>query len=95
MVYDEKKARLESAHHFILEGREKLSVTGVEEVESFDDTIIVMDTTKGVLVARGQDLHITRLSLDVGELCVEGMIESLTYEQAASERKSLFSRLFR
>ncbi len=95
MVYEEKKARPEAAHHIILEGRENLSVSGVEEVESFDESMIVMDTSKGVLVARGEDLHITRLRLDVGELSVEGMIDSLTYEQAASERKSLFTRLFR
>ena len=54
MQYEEKKLRAETApHHVILEGRESLSVSGVEEVESFDENSIVMSTCKGTLVVRG------------------------------------------
>ena len=70
MPYDEKSIRTDAPHHLILEGREQLSVSGVEEVESFDETQIVMYTTKGTLIVRGGDLHIEKLSLDGGDLKV-------------------------
>ena len=54
-------ARPEAAHLIILEERERLSVSGVEEVESFDENTIVMSTTRGTLVIRGDDLHIEKL----------------------------------
>ena len=95
MPYDEKNSRPDSPHHLILEGREQLSVSGVEEVESFDENQIVMYTTKGTLVVRGENLHIEKLSLDGGDLKVEGDIDALTYEDGPREKGGLFSRLFR
>lgn len=46
MPYEDSRARPEAAHHIILEDRERLSVSGVEEVESFDENTIVMSTTR-------------------------------------------------
>ena len=60
-------------HHLILEDRERLTVSGVEEVESFDENTIVMVTAQGVLIVRGENLHIEKLSLDGGDLKVEGI----------------------
>ena len=80
-------------HHLILEDRERLSVSGVEDVESFDETMVVMVTSQGVLVVRGEGLHIEKLSLDGGDLKVEGMVESLTYEADRGRRGGFFSRL--
>ena len=77
-----------------LEEREQLSVSGVEEVESFDENTIVMRTSRGTLVVRGEELHIEKLSLDGGELRVEGSVDSLTYEDGGREGGGLFSRLF-
>ena len=95
MPYDEKKVRPEAAHHVIMEVRESLSVSGVEEVESFDESQIIMHTSKGRLVVQGADLHIEKLSLDGGDLKVEGMVDSLTYEDDGGERGGFLSRLFR
>ena len=96
MPYDEKNSRPDGPHHLILEGREQLSVSGVEEVESFDENQIVMYTTKGTLVVRGENLHIEKLSLDGGDLKVEGDIDSLTYEDSGREKAGgLLARLFR
>ena len=97
MQYEEKRPRQEAAdHHVILEGRASLSVSGVEEVESFDENSIVMSTCKGTLVVRGEDLHIEKLSLDGGDLKVEGDIDSLTYEDSGREKAGgLLARLFR
>ena len=63
MPYEEKRPGPEAAHHIILEEREQLSVSGVEEVESFDESTILMSTSLGELMVRGQDLHIETLSL--------------------------------
>ena len=96
MAYEENMPRMEGAHHVILEGREQLSVSGVEEVESFDENTIIMTTVKGTLVVRGEDLHIEKLSLDGGDLKVEGDIDALTYEESRRERSGgLLARLLR
>ena len=96
MQYEEKRPRGEGAdHHVILEGRESLSVSGVEEVESFDENTIVMRTCKGTLVVRGEDLHIEKLSLDGGDLKVEGQVDAVTYEDDGGERGGFLARLFR
>ena len=87
--------RREAGHHLILEERERLTVSGVEDVQSFDETTIVMETNRGLLIVRGEGLHIEKLSLDGGDLKVEGGIESLQYEENARERGGLLSRLFR
>ena len=96
MQYEDRRPRQEAAdHHVILEGRASLSVSGVEEVESFDENAIVMRTSLGTLVVRGEELHIEKLSLDGGDLRVEGMVDSLTYEDDGGPRAGFLARLFR
>ena len=81
------------SHHLILEDRENLTVSGVEEVESFDENTIVMETAQGLLIVRGEGLHIEKLSLDGGDMKVEGMVESLSYEESRQRRGGFLSRL--
>ena len=82
-------------HRLELEGRERLLVTGVEEVESFDEEEIVMNTTAGTLVVGGSRLHIGKLNLDGGELHVDGTIHTLFYEETpAGGQGGLLRRLF-
>ena len=82
-------------HRLELDGRENLLVSGVEEVERFDEEEIVMNTTAGVLVVGGTNLHIGKLNLDGGELHVDGSIHTLLYEDRASRGSGgLFRRLF-
>ena len=82
-------------HRLELEGRERLLVTGVEEVERFDEEEIVMNTTAGTLVVGGSGLHIGKLTLDGGELHVDGTIHTLLYEdQGPSQSGGLLRRLF-
>ena len=70
------------------------TVSGVEDVDRFDETGIVMSTSAGTLVVTGEDLHIGKLSLDGGELHVDGRIDSVTYEDEGRSRGGFFSRLF-
>ena len=93
MAFVDDRARPEMAHHIILEEREQLSISGVEEVESFDENTILLTTAQGALEIQGEGLHIEKLSLDGGDLKVEGMVESLTYEEDRSRRGGFFSRL--
>ena len=81
-------------HRLELVGREHLVVTGVEDVERFDETGIVMSTSAGVLVIAGEELHIGKLALDGGELHVDGRIDSVTYEETSGAQGGFFSRLF-
>ena len=83
-----------AAHRLELEGRERLTVSGVEDVERFDDTGIVMTTSAGVLTVTGEGLHIGQLSLEGGELHVDGRVDSISYEEDDGGRGGLLRRLF-
>lgn len=65
--------------NLILENREKLNVIGVLDVLSFDDQIIIVDTTLGLLTIKGEDLKINKLSIETSDLIIEGMVNSLAY----------------
>ena len=91
MAYDNQYG---TVHRLELDGRERLTVSGVEDVERFDETMIVMTTTAGTLVVTGEQLHIGKLSLDGGELHVDGHIDSLSYEDQGGARGGLLHRLF-
>ena len=83
-----------AAHRLELEGRERLTISGVEDVERFDDTGIVMTTSAGVLTVTGEGLHIGQLSLEGGELHVDGRVDSISYEEDDGGRGGLLRRLF-
>ena len=91
MTYDTSPA---SPQRIELSGRESLTVSGVEDVDRFDEAEIVMNTSLGVLVVTGDSLHIGKLSLDGGELHVDGRIDAIAFEDAPSSRGGLLSRLF-
>ncbi len=93
MAYEDT-ARLPAKRHSLnLEGREKLSLSGVEDVSGFDESLIVLTTAQGELSVRGQSLHIERIDLDCGALEVRGHIQELSYEEPARSGGFL-SRLF-
>ncbi|MCC8013874.1 MAG: sporulation protein YabP [Eubacterium sp.] len=79
----------------ILENREKLSVTGVLDVLAFDEQQIICECEKGVFYIKGDNLHVSRLDLDKGDIDVDGLITSLVYEDKAGSRGSFLGRLFK
>ncbi len=83
----------EPAHKLTLDSRARLSMTGVLEVESFDDTAVVLRTTRGTLIVRGAGLHLQQLSLDGGQVLIDGTVDSLVYEDEAPTG-GFFARLF-
>ena len=80
-------------NNLTLENRRKLTVSGVEEVERFDENEVCMRTGEGNLVVRGETLRISRLSVEGGDVSVLGLITELRYEEAAPER-GFWARLF-
>lgn len=92
MSYDGGTA---TPHHVVMEERRRLSVSGVEDVERFDENTIVLSTTQGAMTVTGENLHIEKLSLDGGDLKVEGEIESLVYEEDLGSPGGFFARLLR
>ena len=92
MTYEAKA--LEAPHRLTLDDRSRLTMTGVTEVESFDEGQVVLHTTRGVIVVRGQGLHLQQLSLDGGQILVDGTVDSITYEDTAREAGGFFARLF-
>ena len=83
-------------HNIILEDRRLLTVSGVSDVDSFDERMVTVFTDMGELIVRGSDLHINRLSVEVGELLLEGKIISLTYQDEAPRNAGgFFGKVFR
>lgn len=93
MTMAEKQKSAVRRHNVIMEDREKLSVSGVEEVASFDEAEIIMTTVCGSLIIRGSGLKIDKLSLDTGDVAITGLITDLCYEEVANSQ-SLWAKLF-
>lgn len=93
MAYEERSNQTAAQHNLILEGRERLSVSGVSDVSGYDENTISLSTARGDLTVKGSDLHIEKLSLDTGELSVRGQISELVYEEPAVS-SGFWSRLF-
>lgn len=83
--------------NIILENRKKLNISGVLDVLSFDDQIVILETELGLLTVKGEDLHINKLSIDTSEVIIEGEISSLTYSNKELEKKSsnLLGKIFK
>lgn len=97
MPYEQRERVSESPKRpgsMTLEGRKHLTVSGVEEVVSFDERAITMRTGDGDLSVHGEGMSISKLSVDNGDVHIHGLITELRYEEAAPER-SLWARLFR
>ena len=98
MVMEEKKVPKPKVQSLILENRERLNVSGVIDVESFNDECVIVETELGTLVIRGEDLHINKLNLDSSELNVEGDIISCEYSDREGSRSKgfgFFGRMFK
>lgn len=93
MAYDQGQRAVQKAHSVSMENRSKLSLTGVDDVSGFDESLIVLKTAAGALNIRGEGLHIGRIDVDSGQLEVSGKIQELSYDESQPGH-SLWSRLF-
>lgn len=84
-------------HNITMRSRESVVLTGVKDVLSFDANEVLLDTEQGILMIRGQELHVSRLTLEKGEVDIDGRIDSLTYSDAGYGKsgESFLGRLFK
>lgn len=78
-----------------MEDRNKISLTGVSDVDSFDEQTVTVITSEGELSIRGSGLHIGKLSVETGEMSIEGRIDSLVYSSDTPKQGGFFGRVFR
>jgi len=81
--------------NILLENRSRLRITGVEDVDAFDDASVTVNTVLGTLTVSGTDLHIGALNTETGELFVEGNIHALLYTESEQKGGGFFSRVFK
>ncbi len=91
---DRKSIQTGVIQNLILENRQKLNVSGVLDVLSFDDQIVIVETELGLLTVKGENIRINKLSLDTSEIVVEGEINSLGYSNKELDKKER-SRIIR
>ncbi|MEG0564610.1 MAG: sporulation protein YabP [Hungatella sp.] len=94
----EEKTAAHPPHKLMLHNRSSGNISGILDVVSFDENQIVLDTDLGLLTIKGKDLQVSRLTLEKGEVDVNGTIDSLVYSSNAAYRKSgesFLTRLFK
>lgn len=84
-------------HDVIMRGRKVLDITGVKQVESFDNEEFLLETSMGFLAIKGQNLQMKNLDVEKGIVSIKGKIFDLVYldEQHGEKAKGFFSKLFR
>lgn len=91
-----KTLRPDVMHNIILENRKKLSVSGVSDVESFNEEEIILHTEMGVLIVKGASLHIGKLNMDNGEVSIDGAVDTCEYaDDRGREGGGLLARIFK
>ena len=90
-------AKRDTRHKVILEDRERMSITGILDVLSFDEESIIAETEKGMLILRGSNIHVGKLNLDDGEVTVDGMIDNIEYSEGGitKGKNSFLNRIFK
>ena len=82
--------------NLVLENREKLSISGVNDVLSFDDQVVIIETELGMLTVKGENLKINKLSIDTADVIVEGRINNLLYsEQHIKNEGGILGKIFK
>ena len=91
----EEKTQMKLPHNVVLEDRKHLSISGVMDIDNFDEQTAVVYTQMGELTIRGYDLHVSKLNVETGELSMDGEIWSMTYTEVQKKNGGMLSKLFR
>ncbi len=97
MMEERKNMNTNIVQNLVLENRTRLNISGVLDVLSFDDQIVIVETELGLLNVKGENLRINKLSIDTSEVIIEGDIYSLLYSDKNSDKKgnSLIGKIFK
>lgn len=93
-----EERQMPKAHKIVINNRKTSVVTGVLDVLSFDLNEILLETEQGMLMVKGTDMHVNRLSLEKGEVDLSGSIDSIAYSEIHAKGKAsenLIAKLFR
>lgn len=91
----EEKTPVQLPHNIIIEDRKHISISGVVDIDNFDEQTAVIYTQMGELTLKGYDLHVNRLNVETGELTMDGELWSLSYTEVQKKGGGVLSRLFR
>lgn len=89
---------MQKPHKLVVNNRKTSTVTGVLDVLSFDLNEILLETEQGLLMVKGNDLHVNRLSVEKGEVDLEGNIDSIAYSNvgpSGAKKEAFFAKLFK
>lgn len=91
----EEKRVLKMQHNVIMENRRTLTISGVMDIDSFDEETVIVFTEEGELTIKGQNLHINKIDVESGDLSMEGLVDSFTYSDNQPQKGGLLAKLFR
>ena len=91
----QEKSVIKRPHNIIMEGRKNLSISGVKDVGSFDEHIIVLYTDMGELTIKGVSLHIEKISIETGDVLVTGQVFGMMYTDEREKGSGFFGRIFK
>lgn len=94
-IEEKKQVMSKTQHTFLLENREKMSLSGVIDVDIFNPDMVVVQTDMGMLTIKGVDLHINKLNLESSELVIEGEISSCVYSDKIESSGGFLGKLFK
>lgn len=94
MQVEEKQTNI--MQNIILENRKKLTLTGIRDVLSFDDEIVVVESELGLLNIKGTDLRVNKISVETGDVIVDGTIRAIEYsDKNIGPKQGLMSKIFK
>ncbi len=91
----EENKKLKMPHDLSMKDRKILKLSGVSDVGSFDDQMVVVTTDLGELHVQGKNLHVSKLNLANGEVDIDGLIVALVYSGDSKTNKGLLSKIFK
>lgn len=93
-----EQSNISKSHKLLMDNRKRLTLTGIKDVVSFDLTRILLESTLGMIHIKGSDIKVTRLSLEKGEVDIEGTVDSIVYSDVkdyGEKGKSILKRMFK
>lgn len=89
---------IRTKHNIIINDRQNIKITGVLDVISFDEEMVVAETEMGIMILKGINFHVSKLDLNNGDLVIDGEVYSLLYEEKNTYGKpagSFFGKIFK
>ena len=93
-----EQSNISKSHKLSMDNRKRLTLTGIKDVVSFDLTQILLESTLGMIHIKGSDIKVTRLSLEKGEVDIEGTVDSIVYSEVkdyGEKGNSILKRMFK